>query len=90
MFVADQPPRKIILLFNQTMHLRAECVQIEWLRQHVHTLVEKVDAQPSVLGVAGDEKHLEIGASGSRNFGKLPAVNVRQHHVGHHQVDLLI
>ena len=69
-------------MLNQKAHLRAKCVQIKWLRQHVHAVIEEIGAG-GILGVTADEKHFEIGARSSADFGKLPAANVRQHDVGH-------
>jgi hypothetical protein len=36
--------------------------QIEWLRQHVRVVIEEIDAERGILGVAADEKHLRLGA----------------------------
>ena len=79
--------RTLKFAFDHHAYLGAKGVQGERFRQHVHAWTEKVASEGGVLSIAGDEKHLQVGPRGPRNFRELPAVDVRQHDVGDHEVD---
>src|SRR3546814_20203939 len=68
-------------------HLAGELLQAEGLGQEVNAGVLVEALAEAVLGIAGDEDHLQIRAGLAHLAHQARPVEARHHHVGDQQVD---
>src|SRR5258707_2823679 len=70
---------------QRVLHLAGELLQAEGLGEEVDVRILVEPAAEIVLGVAGDEDDLHVGATGADLARQRRPVHPRHHHVGHHE-----
>src|SRR5262249_18395631 len=81
------PGSAALAVAERVLHLAGELLQAKGLGEEVDVGVLVEPAAEIVLGVAGDEDDLHVGATGADLARQGRPVHPRHHHVGHQEVD---